>query len=84
MDTRGFINGFQILQIVIVTNEDEKKGFVEEVGEEAVPVEYGGKAKLTPIQDSNEEEKTNNRVLPATKSSPSQHFHYSIFRRHNQ
>ncbi|OMO60709.1 hypothetical protein CCACVL1_23932 [Corchorus capsularis] len=38
-------------KIVIVTNEDEKKCFVEEVGEEAVPVEYGGKAKLTAIQD---------------------------------
>ncbi|OMO60708.1 hypothetical protein CCACVL1_23931 [Corchorus capsularis] len=38
-------------KIVIVTNEDEKKCFVEEVGEEAVPIEYGGKAKLTPIQD---------------------------------
>ncbi|OMO60707.1 hypothetical protein CCACVL1_23930 [Corchorus capsularis] len=36
-------------KIVIVTNEDEKKCFVEEVGEEAVPVEY--KAKLTAIQD---------------------------------
>ncbi|OMO93944.1 hypothetical protein COLO4_16611 [Corchorus olitorius] len=38
-------------KIVIVTNEDEKKCFVEEVGEEAVPIEYGGKAKLTAIQD---------------------------------
>ena len=39
------------MQIVIVTNEDEKKSFIEEVGEEAVPTEYGGKAKLTAIQD---------------------------------
>ncbi|MFQ6629429.1 hypothetical protein Gotur_007253 [Gossypium turneri] len=37
--------------IVIVTNDDEKKIFIEEIGEEALPVEYGGKAILRAIQD---------------------------------
>ncbi|XVF02921.1 hypothetical protein REPUB_Repub04eG0216400 [Reevesia pubescens] len=46
-----FIEKATLEKIVIVTNEDEKKSFIEEVGEEAVPVEYGGKAKLTAIQE---------------------------------
>lgn len=36
---------------MIVITEDEKKGFLEEVGEEMVPEECGGRAKLVPIQD---------------------------------
>ncbi|XVE85495.1 hypothetical protein DITRI_Ditri17bG0095300 [Diplodiscus trichospermus] len=46
-----FIDKTTLEKIVIVTNEDEKKSFIEEIGEEDVPVEYGGKAKLTAIQD---------------------------------
>ncbi|XP_022726198.1 SEC14 cytosolic factor-like [Durio zibethinus] len=46
-----FIEKATMEKIVIVTNEDENKSFIEEIGEEAVPVEYGGKAKLTTIQD---------------------------------
>ncbi|EOY01132.1 hypothetical protein SCA6_007770 [Theobroma cacao] len=46
-----FIEKSTLEKIVIVTNEDEKKCFIDEAGEEAVPVEYGGKAKLTAIQD---------------------------------
>ncbi|XP_022776490.1 CRAL-TRIO domain-containing protein YKL091C-like [Durio zibethinus] len=46
-----FIEKATLEKIVIVTNEDEKKSFIEEIGEETVPVEYGGKAKLTAIQD---------------------------------
>ncbi|PPS10577.1 hypothetical protein GOBAR_AA10067 [Gossypium barbadense] len=38
-------------EIVIVTNDDEKKIFIEDIGEEALPVEYGGKAILRAIQD---------------------------------
>jgi len=38
-------------QIVIVTNEEETKEFIREVGEEVLPEEYGGKAKLAAIQD---------------------------------
>jgi len=39
------------MQIVIVSNEEEKKEFIREVGEEVLPEEYGGKAKLVAIQD---------------------------------
>lgn len=39
------------MQIVIVTNEDEMKEMVEEIGEEILPEEYGGRTKLVPIQD---------------------------------
>lgn len=34
-----------------MTNDDERRSFVEEVGEEALPEEYGGRAKLVPLQD---------------------------------
>lgn len=39
------------MQIVIVTNEDERREFIREVGEEVLPELYGGKAKLVAIQD---------------------------------
>jgi len=39
------------MQIVIISNEEEKKLFVSDVGEDILPEEYGGKAKLVPIQD---------------------------------
>jgi len=35
-----------------VTNEDETREFVREVGEEVLPEVYGGKAKLVAIQDA--------------------------------
>ncbi|XP_050371909.1 CRAL-TRIO domain-containing protein YKL091C [Argentina anserina] len=38
-------------KIVIVSNEDEKRDFIMEIGEEIVPEEYGGRAKLVAIQD---------------------------------
>ncbi|XP_021821134.1 sec14 cytosolic factor isoform X1 [Prunus avium] len=38
-------------KIVIVSNEDETKNFIKEVGEETLPEEYGGRAKLVPLQD---------------------------------
>ncbi|KAK8627650.1 hypothetical protein V6N13_135255 [Hibiscus sabdariffa] len=47
-----FIEKATLEKIVIVTNEDEKKTFIEEIGEEAAPVEYGGKANLRAIQDA--------------------------------
>lgn len=40
-----------LLQIVILSNEDERKEFIREVGEEILPEEYGGKAKLVAIQE---------------------------------
>lgn len=39
------------MQIVIISNEEEKKLFVSEVGEDILPEEYGGRAKLVPIQE---------------------------------
>ncbi|XP_010527808.1 PREDICTED: CRAL-TRIO domain-containing protein YKL091C [Tarenaya hassleriana] len=38
-------------KIVIVRNEEEGRKMVEEVGEEALPQEYGGRAILTALQD---------------------------------
>lgn len=36
---------------MIVTNEEERKDFVEEVGEEVLPEDFGGRAKLVALQD---------------------------------
>lgn len=38
-------------QIVIVTNEEERRELVSDIGEEALPEEYGGQAKLIHLQD---------------------------------
>ncbi|XVE74626.1 hypothetical protein DITRI_Ditri12bG0032300 [Diplodiscus trichospermus] len=46
-----FIEKATLEKVLIVTNEEEKKSFIEEIGEDGVPIEYGGKAKLTLIQD---------------------------------
>ncbi|EEF29185.1 aspartate semialdehyde dehydrogenase, putative [Ricinus communis] len=64
IDARGLITGFQFLQmvsrflekatlekIVIVSNEEERINFIKEIGEEALPEEYGGQAKLVALQD---------------------------------
>lgn len=39
------------MQIVIVSNEEERKKFIKEIGEESLPEEYGGQAKLVALQD---------------------------------
>ncbi|KAG6399075.1 hypothetical protein SASPL_140549 [Salvia splendens] len=46
-----FIEKATLEKIVIVTNEEEREEFVREVGEEVLPEEYGGKAKLILVQD---------------------------------
>ncbi|GJR94068.1 sec14 cytosolic factor-like protein [Tanacetum coccineum] len=51
VDARGLITGFQFLQIIIVSNEEEKSQFVKDVGEDVLPLEYGGHAKLVAVQD---------------------------------
>ncbi|KAK9091460.1 hypothetical protein Sjap_024637 [Stephania japonica] len=38
-------------KIVIVSNEEEHKNFIKEVGEDVLPEEYGGRAKLKALQD---------------------------------
>lgn len=39
------------MQVVIVNSEEERRAFIEEIGEEVLPEEYGGRAKLTALQD---------------------------------
>nr|AFK46005.1 unknown [Lotus japonicus] len=46
-----FLERATLEKIVIVTNEDERSKFISEVGEEVLPEEYGGNAKLVAIQD---------------------------------
>ncbi|GAB2279946.1 hypothetical protein Dimus_014582 [Dionaea muscipula] len=47
-----FLDKATLEKVIIVNNEDEKNGFIKQVGEEILPEEYGGKAKLVAIQDS--------------------------------
>ncbi|KAG6757615.1 hypothetical protein POTOM_037935 [Populus tomentosa] len=51
IDARGMITAFQLLQIVIVNNDEERKCFVKEIGEEVLPEELGGRATLVALQD---------------------------------
>ncbi|XP_051149459.1 uncharacterized protein LOC127264114 [Andrographis paniculata] len=46
-----FLDKATLQKIVIVRNEDERREFVEEIGEEVLPEEYGGRAKLVLLQD---------------------------------
>ncbi|OIV94114.1 hypothetical protein TanjilG_29214 [Lupinus angustifolius] len=46
-----FLEKATLEKIVIVSNEDERRKFIREVGEEVLPEEYGGRAKLVAIQD---------------------------------
>lgn len=46
-----FLEKATLEKVIIVTNEDETREFIREIGEEILPEEYGGKAKLVPIQD---------------------------------
>ncbi|KAK7407692.1 hypothetical protein VNO78_09710 [Psophocarpus tetragonolobus] len=46
-----FLEKATLEKIVIVTNEDETREFIREVGEEVLPEMYGGKSKLVAIQD---------------------------------
>ncbi|XP_047307245.1 SEC14 cytosolic factor-like [Impatiens glandulifera] len=46
-----FLDKATLEKIVIVSNEEEMKELVREVGEETLPEEYGGRAELLAIQD---------------------------------
>ncbi|KAL0409030.1 UNVERIFIED_CONTAM: hypothetical protein Sradi_1837400 [Sesamum radiatum] len=46
-----FLEKATLEKIVIVTSEEETREFMRDVGEDALPEEYGGKAKLMLIQD---------------------------------
>ncbi|CAN0877103.1 Sec14 cytosolic factor [Linum grandiflorum] len=46
-----FLEKATLQKVMIVTDEEEKREFVAEVGEETLPEEYGGRAKLVLVQD---------------------------------
>ncbi|XP_071735763.1 sec14 cytosolic factor-like [Rutidosis leptorrhynchoides] len=46
-----FLDQATLDKITIVTNDEEKSQFVREVGEDVLPEEMGGKAKLVALQD---------------------------------
>ncbi|KAK4423377.1 Phosphatidylinositol/phosphatidylcholine transfer protein SFH13 [Sesamum alatum] len=46
-----FLEKATLEKIVIVTSEEERREFMRDVGEDALPEEYGGKAKLMLLQD---------------------------------
>ncbi|KAI3818378.1 hypothetical protein L1987_12184 [Smallanthus sonchifolius] len=46
-----FLEKATLEKIVIISNEEEKKQFIREVGEDVLPEEFGGHAKLVELQD---------------------------------
>ncbi|MFS8021392.1 putative CRAL-TRIO lipid binding domain-containing protein [Helianthus anomalus] len=56
-----FLDKATLEKIVIISNEDEKKQLTREVGEDVLPEEFGGHAKLVLLQDV---------VLPPLEDSP--------------
>ncbi|KAL0540361.1 hypothetical protein IC582_024598 [Cucumis melo] len=46
-----FVDTATLKNILIVSNEEEKRNMIEEVGEDVLPIEYGGKAKFFALQD---------------------------------
>ncbi|KAG7030604.1 SEC14, partial [Cucurbita argyrosperma subsp. argyrosperma] len=47
-----FVDPATLKNILIVSNEEERRSMIEEVGEEVLPEEYGGKAKFIALQDA--------------------------------
>ncbi|OAY83702.1 SEC14 cytosolic factor [Ananas comosus] len=47
----AFLEKAILEKVVIVNNDAQKKEMIKEIGEEALPEDYGGLAQLTPIQD---------------------------------
>ncbi|KAB1205837.1 hypothetical protein CJ030_MR7G027978 [Morella rubra] len=46
-----FLEKATLEKIVIVTTEEERRDFIKEVGEEVLPEDYGGQAKVVALQD---------------------------------
>ncbi|KAL3502014.1 hypothetical protein ACH5RR_036463 [Cinchona calisaya] len=46
-----FLEKATLEKVVIVTNEEQRREFIRDIGEEALPEQYGGQAKLVPMQD---------------------------------
>ncbi|KAK4264030.1 hypothetical protein QN277_029371 [Acacia crassicarpa] len=47
-----FLEKATLEKIVVVSNEEERRQFVKDVGEDVLPEEYGGRARLTALQDA--------------------------------
>ncbi|KAF3793751.1 SEC14 cytosolic factor [Nymphaea thermarum] len=47
-----FLDKATLEKIAMVSSKEEKMEMVKEIGEEILPVEYGGSAKLVPLQDA--------------------------------
>ncbi|XP_050235034.1 sec14 cytosolic factor-like [Mercurialis annua] len=47
-----FLEKATLEKVVIVSNEEERTNFIKEIGEEVLPEEYGGQAKLVAAQDA--------------------------------
>ncbi|XP_058079396.1 sec14 cytosolic factor [Magnolia sinica] len=46
-----FLEKATLEKVVIVSSEEDRQAFINEIGEEALPEEYGGRAKLVAVQD---------------------------------
>ncbi|OVA12177.1 CRAL-TRIO domain [Macleaya cordata] len=46
-----FLEKATLEKIIIVSNEEERKGFIKEIGEDTLTEEYGGLSKLVALQD---------------------------------
>lgn len=46
-----FLEAATLEKVVIVTNDNERRDFIMEIGEEALPEEYGGRGQLVALQD---------------------------------
>ncbi|OVA12176.1 CRAL-TRIO domain [Macleaya cordata] len=46
-----FLDKATLEKIVFVSNEEERHSFIKEIGEDTLPEEYGGPAKLVALQD---------------------------------
>ncbi|XP_028752478.1 CRAL-TRIO domain-containing protein YKL091C [Neltuma alba] len=47
-----FLEKATLEKIVVVGNEEERRQFIKDVGEEVLPEEYGGRARLIAVQDA--------------------------------
>ncbi|RZC58005.1 hypothetical protein C5167_005308 [Papaver somniferum] len=46
-----FLEKATLEKVIIVSNEEQRKDFVQQIGEDTLTVDYGGRGKLVPIQD---------------------------------
>ncbi|KAI3836380.1 hypothetical protein MKW92_003571 [Papaver armeniacum] len=46
-----FLEKATLEKVIIVSNEEQRKDFVQQIGEDTLTVDHGGRGKLVPIQD---------------------------------